>query len=92
MAGSSSGHQGTDPADDFKFFTQEGMGGQQSGADFIINKKILYTYDRVLCTILMGHWYDVQNEHFQTEGKSGGTRKSSTRNRGRYLGRSSTLK
>jgi len=34
----------------------------------------------VLCTVLTGHWYDVQNEHSQTEGKSGGTKISSMRN------------
>jgi len=57
--------------------------------DFIIHKKILYIHDRVLRTVLTGHWYDVQNEHSQTEGKSSGTKKSSMRNWGRYLGRSS---
>jgi hypothetical protein len=64
LVGSSRGHQGTDPADYFKFSTQKGMGGQQSGADFITHKRILYIRDRVLCIILTGHWYDVQNEHF----------------------------
>ena len=53
---------------------------------------ILYVHDRVLCTMLTGHWYGDQNKHFQTEGKSGGKRVSSTRNWGRYLGTSSTLK
>jgi len=42
--------------------------------------------------ILTGHWYNVQNKNFQTEGRSGGTRISSTRNWGRYSGMSSTLK
>jgi hypothetical protein len=65
------------------FSTKEGMGGQQPGTHFIIHKKILYIHDRVLHTILTGHWYEVQKEHFQTEGKSGGTRISSTRNWGR---------
>ena len=74
------------------YSTQEGMGGQQYGADFVIHSRIIYIHDRVLCAILTGHWYEVHNEHFQTEGKSGGTRISSMRNWGRYLGRSGTLK
>lgn len=74
------------------FSTQERMGANNPGQTLSYIKKILCIHDRVLCTILTGHWYDVQNEHSQTEGKSGGTRLSSMRNWGRYLGRPSTLK
>jgi hypothetical protein len=72
----SSGHHGTEPAENFTFFSGEGRESQDSAPQFTIHKHFLSVSDIILHIVLRVHWRDVAlNVHSQTEGKGDGMKR-----------------